>query len=123
MLEPAQADQAEQHQEQEDAFQAGLVELARMARYLVRIHVRGKDHGPRHGGRVGGAAEQFAVDEVRQAAEEYADRRGATHDIGQVQEIYLLLAGEKEHRQQHAEQAAMEGHAAFPDRQDFQRVA
>ena len=44
-----------------------LVELARVARLGTAV---GEDHGPGH---VGGAAVQFAIDEVGEAAEEQAE--------------------------------------------------
>ena len=76
----------------------------------------GKDHRP-----VGIActAEQLAIDEIGDAPEEKPDRYGCRYGIADFEKGDSAPPGEQRHGDQHAEQAAMEGHAALPDRQNF----
>ena len=68
------------------------------------------------------AAPQLAVDEVGEAAEEQADRRHDRHQVGQHEGIGLVAEREDQDGGDHAQQPAMERHAAFPQGQDRQRV-
>lgn len=73
LLAPEEKEQNAQHQ----AFEAGLVKLARMPRQWPAAR---EGHGPRH---VCNPAEKLAVDEIRDASQEQADRRGAGQEVGE----------------------------------------
>src|SRR5689334_21461825 len=88
-----------------------------MARQL-RL-VPGKDHGP---GEVGRTAVELAIDEIGEPAEEEPDGGGCRHGIGQMEEAELVAPGEEDHGEDHAEEAAMERHAAMPESEDLQWV-
>ncbi|MGY4482702.1 hypothetical protein ACVWWR_001893 [Bradyrhizobium sp. LM3.2] len=95
-----------------------FVKLARMARHVTPGR---KDHGPGQA-RVGGAAPQLAIDEVRQPHQENPDRRNAAGDVAERQDRDAVLPGEPHHRHDASEEAAMEGHAAFPQFEDGSRM-
>src|SRR6185369_17590176 len=108
---------AEMHQdEQQQAFQCSFIELARMPRFRPGL---GKDHRPGH---ISGATPELAIDEIGDPAEAEADRRRAGDHIGDSEEAELLAAPIEIHGSDDAEEAAMEGHAAFPDLEGFQRL-
>ena len=77
-------------------------------------------HAPGH---IRGPAEQLAIDEVGDAAEEQADRDRAHHGIADLEEGALAHVGEQPHGEDHAEHAAVERHAALPDRERLERMA
>lgn len=74
----------------------------------------GKHHGPGEGG-VGGAAPEFAIDKVGEAAKAEAEGQGGDDTVGEIERVNAVAAGEPEHGQHYAEDAAVEAHAAFPD--------
>src|SRR5207253_39152 len=65
------------HGQKHEAFQDGLVELARMTRERAAV---GEHHGPGH---VADAAPQFAVHKVGETSEEEADRRDRAGHVGE----------------------------------------
>src|SRR3546814_557765 len=71
---------------------------------------------------LGRLAPQFAVDEVADTAGEQADRHQHRGKVGNLEILELLHAREHAHRDQHAEQTAVERHAALPDANDHQRI-
>jgi hypothetical protein len=81
----------------------------------------GKDHRP---GQIRRrfAAPQFAVDEVADATGRQAGRDARGDQVGQLEEAAPAHACEQCHRAQHAEQPAVERHAALPHREDLQRM-
>ena len=105
--EPRLRGEPPQDEEQHQAFERGLVQLRGVQRHAV------DDHGPGH---VGGLAPQFAVDEIADAAGAEADRRQRGGEIEHVDQPLAAALRKPCQREQHAEQAAVEGHAAFPDR-------
>src|SRR5690606_37409999 len=105
-----------QEKEEDDTFQRRLVKLARMARLRP---VEGKHYRPGH---VADAAEQFAIDEVGEAAEEQAERHRGGDDVDHRPGRDGARAGEEDHRQDGAEKAAMERQATMPDGEDLKRV-
>src|SRR5262245_57268485 len=78
-----------------------------------------EDHAP---GYIGGPAPELAIDKIGDAAEQQADRRGRGDRIRHGEERNLFRPRIEEHREDHADQAAMEGHAALPDHEDLDRV-
>ena len=115
-LQRAGADQQPQHDQQDQAFEGGLVELARMARQRARAR---KHHGPGH---VGRPAPQLGVDEVGKAPEEQPDRRDRAGEVAERQDRDAAAPREQDDRDHAAEEAAVEGHAALPDLDDLGRV-
>ena len=115
-LERAGAHQQRQHDEQHDAFERRLIELARMARQRAAA---GKHHGPGH---VGRPAPQFAVDEIGDAAEEQPDRGDRRRDVAERQHRNAAVAREQHDGDDAAGEAAMERHAAVPEFEDLDRV-
>src|SRR6516225_1144110 len=87
-----------------------------MARQPLRV--AGEDYGP---GDVRRPTVELAVDEVGEPTEEEPDGRGGGDRIGDVEEAQASVAGEEGHGQDHADQPAMEGHAAMPDGEDLHR--
>jgi hypothetical protein len=79
----------------------------------------GKDHRP---GDVGHPAEQLAIDEIGDTSEEQPERHGSGDDVDQAPGRDAAMACEQRHRQDRAEKAAVERHAALPDGEDLQRV-
>src|ERR1019366_1912736 len=108
-----------EHDEEKDAFEREFVELRRMARQR-RSRLR-KDHRPRQL-RAREAAPQFAVDEVSDAPGGKPGRYARRDEVGHFEKVALARTGENRHRRDHAEQAAVKGHAAFPDREDLERM-
>jgi hypothetical protein len=78
------------------------------------------DKGPRHVRRL---APQLAIDEVAEPAERQAERRERRDEVGHLEEAAAQLAPIQPQGGHHAEQAAVKGHAAFPDTQQHDRVA
>ena len=108
-----------QNRKQQQAFEADVIELRRMA----RLQVAGlrKDHGPGQAG-VGDASPQFAVDEIAQPSGGQTEGYQRRDEIGQVQPVQARFPCPQRHGEQHAEKTAVEAHAAFPDGDDFQRM-
>ena len=103
--------------EQDQPLAEGLVELARMARHGARM---GKDHRV---GKVGrGPAPELAVDEIGDAAEEQADRRHRRRHVEHGERVEPAPAREQHDGEHRAEEAAVKGHAAAPDREDLERL-
>src|SRR5579875_2583494 len=105
--------QEEKHEEEHGPFEERLVDLARMTG--LRPPAR-KDHAP---GQIGGTAEQLAIHEIGQAAEEEADRHGAADGVADHEEREAIAPAEEEQRQHDAEQAPVERHAAMPEGEDL----
>ena len=79
----------------------------------------GEDHRPRH---VGDPPPQLRVDEVGDAAEAQPDRCRHRQRVRDLEERIAAAAREQEGRHQHADQAAVERHAAPPDREHVERM-
>ena len=62
---------------------------------------------------------KLAVDEIRQASEQQSEGRAGRDQITQSPHAEATSMGEDEERQPHADQTAVEGHAAMPDLKDF----
>ena len=71
---------------------------------------------------VGGATPQLAVDEVADAPGRQAGGHARRHDVHDLQEGAPARAGEPGHGRDHAQQPAVEGHAALPHHQDLGRI-
>src|SRR5205085_12555015 len=71
---------------------------------------------------VGGLAPQLAVDEVADATREQADARQRRGEIEYVGHPALAPHGKYAERQHHAEQSAVERHAAIPDLDGVPRI-
>src|ERR1700730_8692986 len=79
-----------------------------------------EDHRP---GNLRWAAEQLAIDEIRDPAKEEADRDRFGDDVRERKERDLAGAGEQQDCDRHAERTAMEGHPAMPDIERLERVS
>src|SRR5262249_38656123 len=75
-----------------------------------------KYHGPR---RIGAPAQQLAVDEVGNAAEEQPDRSGRAGDIAERENGNSAMTREQHAGQHAAEKAAVKRHAAVPELENF----
>ena len=102
-----------ERREQDRSFQQGLVQLGGMPANAVH------HEGPRSAARF---APQFAVDEIPDAPGAQADRHQGNYKIGHLDKGAAVLSGEQQHCRAHSQQAAVKGHAAFPDAHDIQRV-
>src|SRR5262249_18292029 len=78
-----------------------------------------KNHGP---GETGGPPVELAIDEIGETAEEQPNRRCRGYRIRQMEKAQIVPAREERHRQDHADETAMERHAATPEGQDLKRV-
>src|SRR6185312_3741673 len=97
-----------------------LIELRGVARHggaAVRI---GHQECPRY---VGRAAPQLAVDEITEASTEQSDTRQRRGEVEYIADVPRTAHREDRHGHEHAEQAAMEGHATLPDLQRIERIA
>jgi hypothetical protein len=110
--------QPQQH-EQQQPFEAELVQLRRMTR-LGGARLR-KHHRPRQP-RIREPAPQLAVDEVADPARGKAGGHARRHQVGHLQERPSAHAAEHRHCGDRPEQPAVERHAALPDRERLQRV-
>ncbi|PHJ59170.1 hypothetical protein VF05_32585, partial [Nostoc linckia z3] len=112
-----------QDQADDQALEARLVELAGVTRegfagqLLAVVHV--VNDAPRDVGRM---TPQLAIHEIGDAPEEQAEGDAAGDIVMDAQPVELVLAAQPQDRQGHAEHAAVEGHAAFPQLQQFQRL-
>ena len=86
---------------------------------MARGYAAAKQHAPGH---VGDSTPEFAVDEIAQAPGGDARRDQRREEIHELQPGNAVLVREPEHRGEHAEEAAVEGHTALPDRENFQRM-
>lgn len=103
-----------QHHEQHQPLEKCLVEHRGVARQRPGA---GEDHAP---GQVGGPTPQLGVDEVADSTEEQADRYQRGNEVGDGEKGQSLTAGVDSHGDQHAQQPAVEAHAAIPDGEDRQ---
>ncbi|MNE72298.1 hypothetical protein D3C80_1682240 [compost metagenome] len=60
-------------------------------------------------------APQFAIDEIGNAPEKQADRRGCCNDIEHAPDGNLVASSKQDHGDRRARKAAMERHPAIPD--------
>ena len=102
------------HQEQQDALERRFIELARMA----RLRPAAIEH--QRPGHIADPPKQLAIVVVGEPAEEETDRRRAGEHVGEGEEGQAAAAGEQNHRQDHADETAMERHAALPDHEDLE---
>src|SRR3546814_13729735 len=102
--------------EEQKALEESLVELARVARHRATV---GKDHRPRQ---VRGPTVKLTVDKVGDPSEEQPNGRGAGDQVAQGQDREASLSREQPSRADHAQQSAMERHAAEPDHEYLQRI-
>jgi len=96
-----------------------VIKLGRVA----RGHVAGlrEDHRPWQAG-VGDPAPEFAVDEISHSTSGQAKWNQRRDKVSDIEPVQLVLASPKAHGQQHAEEAAVEAHSAFPDGKYLQRI-
>ncbi len=85
-----------------------------LAEGLVAEH-----HAPRQ---VGHPPPELAIDEVGDASEEQAEGHAGRDQIAQPQHVDLVGPGEQDDGHDHADHAAVEGHAAVPDLEHHQRM-
>src|SRR5690348_3655309 len=81
----------------------------------------GKDHCPGQPIRCQ-PPPQLAIDEVCDPPEKQSDRHAHHHTIGEAQQRNLIAYTEPYDRDDDAQSAAMETHAAFPDSEDHGRM-
>src|SRR3546814_4181687 len=81
---------------------------------------RSEDDRPGHGRR---PAPQLAVHEIGEAAEEEAEGHDAGDIVAEAQEIQLFLARHVPDGEQHADDSAVQRHAAVPELEDLDRMA
>ncbi|MCY1343855.1 hypothetical protein D9M69_298800 [compost metagenome] len=84
-----------------------------------QVAAGGEDHRPGH---VGHLAPQLAVDEVADAPGAQADRHQRGDEVHQLEEALVVTPAEPQGRQDHADQAAVERHAALPHLEDQRRI-
>ena len=115
--------QQAQHEEQHQPLERRLVELARMARRRLDVGIvqrrLGEHHAPRQARR---PAEQLAVDEIGDAAEEQADRHRGGDEVARAPRIDAVAARERPDGDDAADERAVERHAALPDGDDVLRI-
>ena len=109
----------EQHQPEQQPFQAGLVQLAGVAGARPRRDsgailsgIAGKDHRP---GQIGGPPPEFGIDEIGDPAEEKPDGGDQRHRIGKLQRRHPVASAKPQAREDHPQKTAVKRHAAFPD--------
>ena len=78
-----------------------------------------KHHRPGH---VGHASPKLAVDEIAEPARGKAQRHERRDEIGDVEPALSPRSREEKERDEDAEEAAVEAHAALPDGEDLERV-
>ena len=102
-----------QDHEQHHAFQRRFIQLAGMARQRAgragKIIAQGTSVTRPH---------NSPFTKLAMPAEEQADGREGAGQIGDRHHLQLAAAAEQPHRDHHAQQSAMEGHAAFPGGDD-----
>ncbi len=102
-----------QNDEQQEALERRLVQLRRMP---ALGSAAGENHAPFD---VRRSAVEFPVDEVADPAEPQADRRGGRGQVGYRIDRDTAPPAEPPQRDDCSDETAVEGHAAFPDRDDF----
>ncbi|KAG1256899.1 hypothetical protein G6F65_016125 [Rhizopus arrhizus] len=95
-------------------LQGRVVQLVQRRRQAGREH-----HAP---AAVGVLAPQLGTDEVADTAKAQAQRHQRRHEIHGVEEVQRVLARPPPAGAEHAQQAAVEAHAAIPDLEQQQRV-
>ncbi len=99
---------------------AGEIHLMELvARLVERIERARKDHAPRQ---IRVPAPQLAADEVAEASEPEPDRHQRCDEIDDIEKIELVAPRPEQRRGEHAEQPAVERHAAFPDAEQARRM-
>src|SRR6476469_1508216 len=88
-----------------------------MARQVAGVP---EDHTPGHSG---DASPELAVDEVTHAPSSEAERRERRDEVHDAEVRSVMAPCRETHGEHHAEKAAVEGHAALPDGEDFERMA
>src|SRR5690606_15833273 len=106
----------EQQDEQQRAFERGLIKLARVARLAAAAR---KHHRPRH---IADAAVKLGIDEIRNTSEEKSNRDDGCEQIAKVEDGDFLEPAIEDRRDYDAEKPAMEGHATLPDHEYLGRV-
>jgi len=116
----AHPDHHGQHREQQEAFEACLVKLARMTRQRTAV---GKHHRPGDAG-VRRPAPQFAVDEVGEPPEENSPIGPTAVVMSPRREDRKLVSPGQNNitAATQPREAAMERHAALPQFEDFGRM-
>src|SRR5262245_26048751 len=105
-----------QDDEEQEALKGELVELRRMPRRVARV---AEHHAPRY---VGDPPIELAVDEIAHAAGREAERAERRDEIREPEELHPLAPRVHRHRDDDAEEAAVERHAALPDGEGLERV-
>ena len=105
-----------QHEEQHQPFQAGFVELRRVARERAAIRELERP------GNAGQLSPQLGIDEVGDAHQPERHRHAGGDDVEQRPDRYAAPPGEQDHGERGAQKAAMERHAALPDGDDVLRI-
>ena len=106
-----------QQGEENRALHEGFIELRGMARDGAASW---KDHGPRN---IRGPAEEFAVNEVADPSKAQADGRSDNDAVRYGPERHPLGPAEQPPCDGTAYETAVKGHAAMPDRNDFEWAA
>ncbi|EFF47916.1 conserved hypothetical protein [Xanthomonas citri pv. aurantifolii str. ICPB 10535] len=104
-------------------------ELIQGASGVLRLDLRGqavgqlrrmrKDHAPAG---LGEFSPQFAADEIAEPPETKTQRHQRGDKVHHIEEVQPVLARPQPASDQHAKQATVEAHAAFPDLEQDQRV-
>ena len=68
------------------------------------------------------APPQFTVDKVTQTPGAETKRNQRRNEVRNLEEGTLRAFGENDHHQNHADQAAVEGHTAVPDAEQIERI-
>src|SRR6185369_3168587 len=102
--------------EEDEAFKAGFVKLAGVARLVVRHR---EDDAPWEGC---WAAEEFTIHEIGAAAEEEADGTNDGDEVSEMKRIQFVALREEKDGGDDADEAAVERHTAFPDFEHAERV-
>jgi len=106
-------EQQHHNDEQQQSFEACLVELAWVTRVLACARVR-EDHRPWY---IGNPAPKLAIVEIGKAAQHHAHRHADGDIVAHPQEIELAAQRHPEHRNTHTNQPAVEAHASIPHAQ------
>ncbi len=116
-LQRAGAHQQRQHDEQQQAFQPRLIELARMPRPAAR-----RWETPSPTARRPARPHNSPLMKLARRPRNMPDRSDRAGDVAERQDRNAALAREQHHRHHAAGEAAMERHAAVPQLHDLQRV-
>ncbi len=110
--------QQEHDEQQDEAFESGFVELARMARLPARHGERPSPRARRSGRR----PTSSPLMKLAMRPKNRPDRHRAAIRSPTPKKLSLLRQREQRRSRDHAEQPAMERHAAMPERQDLERM-